>query len=94
MLLMLIPMILLNWVKKLKYLTPASLFATILTVCGLGITFYYMFRELPATSNVKLFSSWNQLPLFFGTAIFAFEGIGVVSKLLINPTCVFKSNRI
>ncbi|XP_022905511.1 proton-coupled amino acid transporter-like protein pathetic isoform X2 [Onthophagus taurus] len=78
---LLFPMILLNWVKELKYLTPASLFASILTCSGLVITFFYMLQGLPNTSSVKAFSSWGQLPLFFGTAIYAFEGIGVVLPL-------------
>lgn len=77
--LLLIPLILLNWVKSLKYLTPASLVASILTCSGLTITFFYMLQGLPNTSTVNAFSSWPQLPLYFGTAIYAFEGIGVVS---------------
>ncbi|XP_065158913.1 proton-coupled amino acid transporter-like protein CG1139 isoform X2 [Atheta coriaria] len=78
---LLLPMIFLNWVKKLKYLTPASLFATILTTSGLIVTFFYMLQGLPDTSSVNAFSSWGQLPLYFGTAIYAFEGIGVVLPL-------------
>lgn len=79
--LLLIPMIVLNWVKNLKYLAPVSLFAAILTVTGLGITFFYMLQGLPRTSTVRAFAPWHQLPLFFGTAIYAFEGIGVVLPL-------------
>jgi hypothetical protein len=79
LLMLLVPMILLNFVKSLKYLTPASLFASILTCSGLIITFFYMLQDLPNTSTVKAFSTWSQLPLYFGTAIYAFEGIGVVS---------------
>nr|CAD7403987.1 unnamed protein product [Timema cristinae] len=79
LMMMLVPMIMLNWVKNLKYLTPVSLFAAILTVVGLGITFFYMLQGLPKTSTVHAFASWKQLPLYFGTAIYAFEGIGVVS---------------
>ncbi|XP_047119233.1 proton-coupled amino acid transporter-like protein pathetic isoform X2 [Schistocerca piceifrons] len=81
LLLLLIPMIFLNWVKNLKYLTPISLFAAIVTVTGLGITFFYMLQGLPRTSSVKAFATWKQLPLYFGTAIYAFEGIGVVLPL-------------
>jgi len=65
-------------VKSLKYLTPASFLATILTVIGLGITFFYLLQGLPKTLKVKAFSSWQQLPLYFGTAVYAFEGIGMV----------------
>uniref|UniRef100_A0A8D8RQG6 Proton-coupled amino acid transporter 4 n=2 Tax=Cacopsylla melanoneura TaxID=428564 RepID=A0A8D8RQG6_9HEMI len=78
---LLVPMILLNFVKSLKYLTPASLLASFLTLAGLSITFFYMLQGLPRTSSVKAFSSWSQLPLYFGTAIYAFEGIGVVLPL-------------
>lgn len=111
--LLLIPMIMLNFLKNLKYLTPVSLFASILTVTGefrmifginliesnqlnfvkydsnsffyfilgISITFHYMLQNLPHTDTVKAFSSWEQLPLYFGTAIYAFEGIGVVLPL-------------
>lgn len=75
---LLVPMILLNCVKSLKYLTPASFLATILTVVGLGITFFYLLQGLPKISTIKAFSSWKQLPLYFGTAVYAFEGIGMV----------------
>ncbi|XP_046387616.1 proton-coupled amino acid transporter-like protein CG1139 isoform X2 [Ischnura elegans] len=78
---LLLPMILLNLVKNLKYLMPVSLFASVLTVIGLGITFYYMLQNLPSTSSVDAFASWSRLPLYFGTAIYAFEGIGVVLPL-------------
>lgn len=81
LMLMLIPMILLNLVRNLKYLTPVSLFAAILTVTGLSISFFYMLRDLPSTDTVKPIASWSTLPLYFGTAIYAFEGIGVVLPL-------------
>lgn len=78
---MLIPMIMINLVRNLKYLTPVSLFAAILTVTGLAITFYYMLQDLPPTDSVKPIATWSTLPLYFGTAIYAFEGIGVILPL-------------
>ncbi|XP_046994934.1 proton-coupled amino acid transporter-like protein pathetic [Schistocerca americana] len=76
-------LILINWVRDLKYLAIFSLLANILLTFGLGITFYYIFSDLPPIihSGLPQFSSWEQLPLFFGTAIFALEGIGVVMPL-------------
>lgn len=68
-------------VKNLKYLTPVSLIASIMTAWGLVITFYYILQDLPPTNSVEAFASWHQLPLYFGTAIYAFEGIGVVLPL-------------
>ncbi|KAH8298198.1 hypothetical protein KR018_010617, partial [Drosophila ironensis] len=79
--LMLLPMILLNLVRNLKYLTPVSLIASLLTVVGLAITFSYMLQDLPDVHTVKPVASWATLPLYFGTAIYAFEGIGVVLPL-------------
>ncbi|XP_075224513.1 proton-coupled amino acid transporter-like protein acs isoform X2 [Lycorma delicatula] len=81
LLMLLLPMILLNWLKNLKYLTPVSLLAALLTGAGIVITFTYMLQDLPRTSTVNAFATWHQLPLYFGTAIYAFEGIGVVLPL-------------
>lgn len=81
LLLLLFPMIFINWVKNLKYLTPISLVAGILTCTGLVITFFYMLQDLPSIRTRHAFSSWSQLPLYFGTAVYAFEGIGVILPL-------------
>ncbi|KAF4520651.1 hypothetical protein B566_EDAN007517 [Ephemera danica] len=81
LLLLLLPMVVLNWVKSLKYLMPVSLFASVLTVVGLAIIFFYMLQDLPPASSRPAFATWHTLPLFFGTAIYAFEGIGVVLPL-------------
>lgn len=78
---LLFPMIALNFLKNLKYLTPVSLFASVLTVAGISITFYYMIQDMPSTETVKRSIQWSTLPLYFGTAIYAFEGIGVVLPL-------------
>lgn len=76
-------LIVFNLVRNLKYLAPFSMVANVLIATGMGITFYYIFHDLPTISDVPNFSSWSQLPLFFGTAIFALEGIGVVSTFIL-----------
>ncbi|XP_012281912.1 proton-coupled amino acid transporter-like protein pathetic isoform X2 [Orussus abietinus] len=79
---MLLPFLLIfSLVRNLKYLTPFSMVANVLMATGMGIAFFYIFSDLPSVSERPNFSSWSQLPLFFGTAIFALEGIGVVMPL-------------
>lgn len=49
---------------------------------GIGITFFYIFQDLPPISERELaVVSWSKLPLFFGTVIYLFEGIGLVLPL-------------
>ncbi|XP_055386340.1 proton-coupled amino acid transporter-like protein CG1139 isoform X2 [Condylostylus longicornis] len=81
LLIMLFPMIALNLVRNLKYLTPVSFAASLLTIFGLVITFLYMLKDLPRADTVKPIGTWATLPLYFGTAIYAFEGIGVILPL-------------
>lgn len=77
----LLPMLLLVSIRNLKYLSPVSMLANILQFVGLGIIFYYLLQDIPPVSQRKVFASVGQLPLYFGTAIYAFEGIGIVLPL-------------
>jgi len=81
MAIILVPMLLLASIRNLKYLSPISMLANILQFIGLGIIFYYLLQDIPYSWDRKTFASWGQLPLYFGTAIYAFEGIGVVLPL-------------
>ncbi|XP_012261968.2 proton-coupled amino acid transporter-like protein pathetic isoform X2 [Athalia rosae] len=74
-------LIVFSLVRNLKYLAPFSMIANILIATGMAVTFYYIFRDLPSIEGKTHFSTWQQLPMFFGTAIFALEGIGVVMPL-------------
>jgi len=78
MLIVLIPMLGLCSIRNLRYLSPVSMLANLLQLGGLGCTFFYLVQDLPYSWERKAFASWQQLPLFFGTAVYAFEGIGVV----------------
>ncbi|KAK0087635.1 hypothetical protein PV325_000514 [Microctonus aethiopoides] len=81
MALLLPPLLIFSFVKNLKYLAPFSMVANILIAAGMGITFYYIFRDTSEFQSVPAMSEFNRLPLFFGTAIFALEGVGVVMPL-------------
>ncbi|XP_017781864.1 PREDICTED: proton-coupled amino acid transporter-like protein CG1139 isoform X2 [Nicrophorus vespilloides] len=74
-------LILMNLIRNLKYLAPFSMMANVLIGTGMGITFYYIFSDLPEVTTRPNFVDVHKLPMFFGTAIFALEGIGVVMPL-------------
>ena len=69
-------------IRKLKFLAPFSLLANVLTACGLVIIVQWCVRDLKPINELPQFNSWATLPLYFGTAVYAFEGIGVVSTIL------------
>lgn len=68
------------WLNSLKRLAPAALAADVVIVFGLVTVFFYDFGELsapegpPEVDPLRL----GTLPLFFGVAVFSFEGIGMV----------------
>jgi len=74
-------MICLNMIRNLKLLAPFMMVANVFMGVGLGIIFYYVLQDLPSVSERRDFSSLSQLPLYFGTAIYAFEGIGMILPL-------------
>lgn len=79
---LLIPLILLSWIPNLKYLAPVSMVANVFMGLGLGITFYYLIRDMPPSLDafpyVADIATW---PDFFSITIFAMEAIGVVMPL-------------
>lgn len=82
MLISLAPILLSSLITNLKYLTPVSFTANICMICGLGVTMYYGLKDgLPDVAKRNLFTEPMQLALYFGTAIFAFEGIALVLPL-------------
>lgn len=81
MIIIFVPILLPSLLTNLKYLAYCSTFANLCMVLGIGITMYFSTQDLPSPSEREYFSSWRQLPLFFGTAIFAFEGISLVLPL-------------
>ncbi|XP_027207368.1 proton-coupled amino acid transporter-like protein pathetic isoform X1 [Penaeus vannamei] len=77
-----LPILLICYIPHLKYLAPVSLVAGVIQTAGLIICFYYMVRDLPEISEeIPGWAGWSKLPLYFGSAIYAFEGIGLVLPL-------------
>lgn len=88
--LMLLPLLILsNLIRKLKFLVWFSLIANLLMAVGLGITLYYILSDLPPVTKQYSVAHVSRWPMFFGTVIFAIEGMGVVMSLenhMKNPT--------
>lgn len=70
--------ILLCFVRNLRFMAPFSAFANLLTFAGLVIILVDLFQDLPPSWTRTLVGRWQDMPIFFGTAIYAFEGIGVI----------------
>jgi proton-coupled amino acid transporter len=81
MLASLVPILLISLIVDLKYLVPFSLVADICMIRGIAITFYYSAADLPALSERNYIGQLHQLPLFFGTVVYAFEGISLILPL-------------
>jgi proton-coupled amino acid transporter len=77
--LLFVPFVLLTFVRSLKYLSPISMIANILQALGTAIIFYFLLRELKPIEDRPYVAPVAKWPLYFGTAIYAFEGIGIVS---------------
>ncbi|KAM3579471.1 hypothetical protein VKS41_007930 [Umbelopsis sp. WA50703] len=66
-------------IRKIQRLSVFALIADVFIVIGLMYLYYYDFYTL-ATSGVADISFWSaeRFPLFIGTTIFTYEGIGLV----------------
>ncbi|XP_014261754.1 proton-coupled amino acid transporter 1 isoform X2 [Cimex lectularius] len=81
MAIMFVPVLLSCLIRTLKFLTPISLLSNVFLLSGIVLTLYLSSTDLPSISSRQAVADWYSLPLFFGTTIYAFEGISLVIPL-------------
>ncbi|KDO27372.1 hypothetical protein SPRG_06958 [Saprolegnia parasitica CBS 223.65] len=85
LILLIFPILLgLSWIRSLHKITPFSALATLAVLLGIAIVFYYSYvyaSAAHAPPPVVTTFSWSRLPAFYGTAVYSFEGIGLILPL-------------
>uniref|UniRef100_H2ZQ93 Amino acid transporter transmembrane domain-containing protein n=1 Tax=Ciona savignyi TaxID=51511 RepID=H2ZQ93_CIOSA len=72
-----VPVLFLAFIRSLKVLAWFSVIGNILTIISLAIIFRFIIPGV-TTINRPFVANATSIPMFFGTAIYAFEGIGVI----------------
>ncbi|KAJ3662236.1 hypothetical protein Zmor_006592 [Zophobas morio] len=81
MLVFLLPLILINYIRNLKFLAPFSTVANFITIASFGIILYYLIKADITFEDRNLSGEIKDFPLYFGTVLFALEAIGVIMPL-------------
>ncbi|RZC32530.1 proton-coupled amino acid transporter 4 [Asbolus verrucosus] len=81
MLIILLPLILINYIRNLKFLAPFSTVANFVTIASFGIILYYLIKADITFEGRNVAGNIADFPLYFGTVLFALEAIGVIMPL-------------
>ncbi len=83
--LQIVPLILLCWIRELKYITPVALAGMLSIALASGVVLYFCFVDSLIPNGVPegalLRSPWATFPIAFGVNVYLFEGIGLILPL-------------
>ncbi|XP_048120052.1 proton-coupled amino acid transporter 4 [Alosa alosa] len=74
-------LVMMSFIRDLRNMAVLSALANTAMAISLIFIFTYITSDVGDPGRLPFVSSWRKFPFFFGTAIFAFEGIGVVLPL-------------
>ncbi|EPB80052.1 transmembrane amino acid transporter protein [Ancylostoma ceylanicum] len=77
--LLLVPIMGLCTIRELKALAPLAAIANVVYLVAVCIVLQQLFQIERPTWSLPAVGNWSTLPLFFGTVMFAFEGVAVVT---------------
>lgn len=80
-LIFMLPLVLLSWIRSLKFLAPVSMLANLCMATGLGITIFYFVKDLPDIRECTIVGDISAVPSSIAITIFAIMAIGVVMPL-------------
>ncbi|KAJ1346766.1 hypothetical protein KIN20_001665 [Parelaphostrongylus tenuis] len=81
MLLILIPILSICSIRRLSVLAPFAMLANAIYVVAVAIVLFFFISNLRPVSSLPWFGHLSELPLFFGTVMFAFEGVSVIMPI-------------
>ncbi|KAJ0392293.1 hypothetical protein P43SY_005148 [Pythium insidiosum] len=73
--------LMLSWIRTLNRITPFSSLANVAVFLGISIVFYYSidYANNPTKPRLEpVHVDYRQFPEFYGTAVYSFEGIGLI----------------
>lgn len=81
-------------IQTLHGLSYFSYVANFLNFAGLIFVLYYVVQGSPPQSERPAFLGWYDMPLYFGTAVYAFEGIGLVSTCVLGYYALYMYRKV
>ncbi|VDL86928.1 unnamed protein product [Nippostrongylus brasiliensis] len=81
MLIVMVPMLTLCSIRRLSVLAPLAMAANFVYIIAVAIVLFFFISDLRSINSLPWFGKLSDLPLFFGTVMFAFEGVAVIMPL-------------